>query len=55
METPEGVQPDMGAPTYLDHVLIGACLWLPRKCQDAGIESDGDVNFHLLLVPHRYL
>lgn len=41
--------------SYLYHVLIGARLWLPRKCQDAGIEGDGDVNFHLLLVPHRHV
>ena len=41
--------------THLYGVLIGSCLWLPRKCQDAGIECDGDMNVHFLLVPHRYL
>lgn len=44
----------MGSHGYLYRVLIGARLWLPGKRQDAWIEGDGDVDFHLLLVPHRH-
>ena len=44
----------MWGVSYLYCVLIGARLWLPRKRQDARIEGDGDVNFYLLQVPHRY-
>lgn len=44
----------MGSHGYLYRVLIGARLWLPGKRQDAWIEGDGDMDFHLLLVPHRH-
>ncbi len=38
---------------HLDAVLVGSLFRLPWECEDGGIEDDGVVDLHVLLIMHR--
>lgn len=38
---------------HLDGILVRSLFRLPWECEDGGIEDDGVVDLHVLLITHR--